>query len=276
MRIAALVYVLCGCAAGCAPSRPTPLTDQLMAAARDWSTRHVDETRARAGLIAIAADVARAARQKPEALPSTALNETIFGKWRFVREVDDPDLRFALLPDVLQSRRGSCVGLGSLYLAVAEQLGWRLNAVMVPGHFFVRIIQRGRTHNLELLRRGEVMPDSWYRERFPIPGGAAREYGRALSIAEVVGVVEYDAGNHWRRQGQVLEARHAYDRARKHFPDFAEAHASRGAIAQLLGELDDALLNYRSAQRANAHLPGVAQNIGLLELERARTATSRR
>jgi tetratricopeptide (TPR) repeat protein len=247
-----------------------------MAAARDWSNHHVDETRVRSQLSAIAVDVARAAQRTPQALPSTALNETIFGKWHFVREVDDPDLRFVLLPDVLQSRRGSCVGLGSLYLAVAEQLGWKLNAVMVPGHFFVRIIERGSAHNLELLHRGELMPDSWYQSRFPIPGGAAREYGRALSIAEVVGVVEYDAGNHWRRQGQLLEARHAYDRARKHFPDFAEAHASRGAIAHLLGELDDALSSYRAAQRANANLPGVAQNIALLELERARTATSRR
>jgi regulator of sirC expression with transglutaminase-like and TPR domain len=245
-----------------------------MATARHWSDRHVDETGARAQLIAITADVARAAQRKPQPLPSTALNETIFDKWRFVREVDDPDLRFALLPDVLQSRRGSCVGLGSLYLAVAEQLGWKLNAVMVPGHFFVRIIERGSAHNLELLRRGEVMLDAWYRERFPIAGGAAREYGRALSIAEVVGVVEYDAGNHWRRRGQLLEARYAYDRARKHFPDFAEAHASRGAVAHLLGELDDALSNYRTAQLANAHLQGVAQNIALLELERT-TTTSR-
>lgn len=215
------------------------------------------------------ASLAAAVGKRNRDSPGSALNAVVFGTHRFVREVESRDLRFALLPEVLRSRRGNCVGLGSLYLALAEQLGWKLEAVIVPGHFYVRMQEQGRLRNLELLRRGESMPDSWYAQRFPIPGGHASEYARALTAAEVVAVIEYDAGEELRRRGQLHEAQRAYDRARKHFPELAEAHASHGAVAQLLGDLDQALADYQRAQRVNPHLPGVDQNLALLRAERS-------
>src|SRR5205823_13318274 len=60
----------------------------------------------------------------------------------------------SLLPSVLGARRGSCLGLGALYLIVAERIGLPLDGVRVPGHFFVRT--RGSSpRNIELLHRGE-------------------------------------------------------------------------------------------------------------------------
>jgi tetratricopeptide (TPR) repeat protein len=184
-----------------------------------------------------------------------------------VREVDDTDLRFVLLPRVLQSRRGSCVGLGTLYLALGEMLKWPVEGVMLPGHFYVRVREAGRLRNVELLRKGEEMPDAWYESRFPIPGGSADEYARALLPAEVLAIVEYNVGNERRRQGRLADARHAYERAALHFPGFAEAQASLGATLHLLGELEPAQSRYQAARRANPHLPGLDRNIELLERE---------
>jgi regulator of sirC expression with transglutaminase-like and TPR domain len=259
--------MLCVCVTACAPARPTPFTDRLLAAANEWGDREYDGERAREQLAAIAADVARSRDRDKGA----ALNATLFDKWHFVREVDERSLRFALLPEVLQSRRGSCLGLGTLYLAIAEQLHWDVRGVIVPGHFFVRIAEDGVASNLELLRRGERMPDAWYRERFPIPGGAAREYGRPLTTDEVIGVLEYNAGEDRRERGQLLEAQRAYARASKHFPDFAEAHASRGSIAHLLGRLNEARSDYQMAKRVNPNLQGVDRNLALLERELAKS-----
>lgn len=267
-----LFAVLCTLGQACAVEPATPLTDRLLDVARAWGDRRFDHARSREQLRALAADVRSVVARAPDAPPSAGLNEVIFGARHFVREVDDRALRFVLLPEVLESRRGNCVGLGTLYLAVAELLGWNARGVMMPGHFFVRIEEQAATHNLELLRRGEWMPDAWYAERFPIPGGAAREYARALSIAEVAGIVEYDAGEELRRRGQLQEARRAYDRARTHFPGFAEAHASRGAISHLLGDLDQALADYQAAEREYPHLPGLTQNLTLLRTERSRVA----
>jgi regulator of sirC expression with transglutaminase-like and TPR domain len=248
----------------------------VLTVAREWGELDGAEADwARAELDRLAGQVRERLAQRPGQAPRQVLIESVFVEQGFVREVDDKDLRFVLLPKVLRNHRGSCVGLGSLVLALAERLGWQAHGVMVPGHFFVRIEERGISHNVELLRRGEEMSDAWYASRWPIPGESARAYARALSVSEVRAVVEYDIGNERRRQQRYREAQQAYDRARHHFPDFAEAHASAGAVAQLLGALDQAHTAYQAAQRANPHLPGIDHNLELLESERRATPIQR-
>src|SRR5262249_43247295 len=138
-------------------------------------------------------------------------------------------------------------------------------------HFFVRIEERGRWRNVELLRQGEEMPDAWYPVRFPAPGAGAPEYMRPLSISEVRGVIEYDLGDDRRRAHKLFDARNAYEHATGDFPTFAEAHASLGATLQLLGALDAAEIAYREARRLAPDLPGVGANLDVLAAERALT-----
>ena len=157
-----------------------------------------------------------------------------------------------LLPSVLEHRRGSCVGLGSLFLALAEVLGWSAAGVLMPGHFYARVREATGARNVELLRAGEAMPDAWYERRFPVPGGSAREYARPLTAQEVLGVVHYDVGNERRRQRRLSEAQAAFARAARAFPDLSEAHASLGAVQHLLGDLPAATASYRRARDANS------------------------
>ena len=206
------------------------------------------------------------ARDRP---PASVFGEVLFGQLGFVREVTDTSLRFVLLPSVLRARRGNCVGLGTLVLALAEMLGHTAHGVLMPGHFYVRFDERGMSKNMELLRRGEAMSDAWYAGRFPIPGGAAAEYARPLSQREVRGVIEYDVGNERKRQGRWQDARAAFARSATLFPAFAEAHASLGATLQLLGRFDEAAASYARARTANPDLPGLAWNSAVLDQERA-------
>lgn len=207
-----------------------------------------------------------AANHGPE--PARTLAKLMFERWGFVREVADKSLAYVLLPSVVEHRRGNCVGLGTLFLALADELGIPAAGVVMPGHFYVRAGSGGGWLNLELLRSGEPMADTWYRERFAIPGGTARAYARPLSAQEVLGVIAYDVGNERRRQLKLTEARAAYTRAVRAFPDLAEAHASLGAVEQLLGDWRAASECYRRAREVNPHLPGVTQNLALLEAER--------
>jgi len=224
-------------------------------------------------LARLADEAARELRAAPRSSAAAVLSGLIFGRWGFVREVADTSLAFVFLPSVLERRRGSCVGLGTLFLALAEAQGLSAAGVMMPGHFYVRVQERDRARNVELLRAGEAMPDTWYAERFPIPGGAAREYARPLGRTEVLGVVDYNVGNERRRQGRLRDARGAFARAARGFPELSEAHASLGAIEQLLGNLEAAAASYQRARDVNPHLPGIEQNLALLAAERA-TATS--
>jgi tetratricopeptide (TPR) repeat protein len=211
----------------------------------------------------------------PARSPAEILSSLIFEHWGFTREVEDPSLRYVLLPSVLEHRRGSCVGLGSLFLAIAEGLGWSAAGVLMPGHFYARVHEPSGARNVELLRAGEAMPNSWYERRFPIPGGSAREYARPLTSSEVLGVVHYDVGNERRRQRRFSEAQAAFERAVRAFPDLSEAHASLGAVQHLKGELRAASESYRRAKEANPNLPGVAENLALLEADRATSGVTR-
>lgn len=231
----------------------------------------VDEERVErsAAELARLVTVARRAHEESAARsPAALLSALIFEHWGFVREVQDTNLRYVLLPGVLEQRRGSCVGLGSLFLALAEGLGWSAAGVLMPGHFYARMYEPTGQRNVELLRSGEAMPDAWYEGRFPVPGGSAREYARALTSSEVLGVVHFDVGNERRRQGRLSEAQAAFTRAACAFPDFSEAHASLGAVQHLLGDLPGATRSYRRAREANPHLPGLEKNLALLEAER--------
>jgi tetratricopeptide (TPR) repeat protein len=249
-------------------ARPSDALDALLAVAHEAGASD-DDAWSRAEIQRIAALVRAASNERPNDPPATVMNDTVFGQLGFVREVDDPDLRFVLLPSVLRARRGSCVGLGSLYLALAEALGWRATGAIVPGHFFVRLGEGGHARNVELLRKGEEMPDDWYKHRFAAPGSGSSSYMRPLTLAEVLGVVEYDIGDDRRRARRLFEARSAYQHATRDFPTFAEAHASLGQTQHLLGALDAAELSYREAQHLAPDLPGLGANVDVLLAEKA-------
>lgn len=270
MKRRALLLLLAGSACHGGPHRPLSFARSLIGMARRLD--FADEARAvwsEKELERLADELEQEAARTPERPRASVLSELMFGRWGFVREVKDTNLGFVFLPSVLERRRGSCVGLGTLFLALAEGLGWRASGVLMPGHFYVRSQEPRALRNVELLRAGEAMPDAWYLERFPVPGGSAPEYARPLSTAEVLGVVEYNVGNERRRQRRLGDARAAYQRAVSAFPGLAEAHASLGAVEQLLGNLPGAADSYRRAHDVNPHLPGLEQNLALLAAERA-------
>ncbi len=198
------------------------------------------------------------------------LDAVVFGELGFQREIDSHDVRFFRLPSVIAERRGTCLGLGALYLVLGERLGVGLDGVMVPGHFFVRAPDRTPPRNVELLRRGEAMPDSWYQAKYgPWPTGAASPYFRALTAPEVASVFWFNAGNHLRAARDLRGAAAAYARAAAELPGFAEAEASLGAVRQLQGALDAAEAAYAAAARDRPGLPGLDQNLALLRRERS-------
>jgi tetratricopeptide (TPR) repeat protein len=265
--LALLVSLSCR---GASPPPPVPAPVRaLVEVGRDFYEMTPSEMAwSEAELGRIADQVRAAAKREGSETQLAVLRKTVFDVLGFVREVDDTDLRFVLLPSVLRLRRGTCVGLGTLYLAVAELLDLPAEGVLRPGHFFVRFREGPEGRNVELLRKGEEMPDAWYQTRFPIPEGSAGEYARSLSLSEVLAVVDYDIGNERRRQNRLVEARRAYEHAVQNFPDFAEAQASLGSVLHLLGVLDEAQRHYRAALLANPNLPGLDGNIDLLGRER--------
>jgi regulator of sirC expression with transglutaminase-like and TPR domain len=261
--------LLAAASSACATGAPRrPFAESMLAVARNYGPLGADAERFYWSELEHLSALVRTVVAPTDAGFAAGLSRLIFQNRGFVREVDDTDLRFVLLPSVLRDRRGSCVGLGSLYLALAEAVGVPAHGVLRPGHFYVRFERGGSHTNVELLRRGEVMPDDWYALRFPAPIGVRNEYGRPLTQDETLGVIAYNVGNQRRRERRIDAARSAYAHAVQQFPDFAEAHASLGAVLHLLGRVDEARASYRLAMRLNPQLPDVERNLSLLDSER--------
>jgi tetratricopeptide (TPR) repeat protein len=272
-----LCAMLATAAAGCARSAterpPGPVVSALFAVATEFGANSESITRAWTGLQEIAIRVEKRHR-RTHADVADDISAVVFGELGFEREIESTASRFFELPTVIRDRRGSCLGLGALYLAIGERIGVPLDGILLPGHFFVRTREPG-AHNVELLRRGEAMPDEWYRKKYgPWPDGGSA-YARPVSPAELAGIYWFNRGNEARATGNIPVAERAYSLAAVEFPDFAEAHASLGAVQQARGAFAEAEASYREAARLRPDLPGLEHNRDLLRNQLDSAAATR-
>jgi regulator of sirC expression with transglutaminase-like and TPR domain len=191
-----------------------------------------------------------------------ALNHLVFEELGFQREIEDDSIGFMLLPYVVKHKKGSCLGLAGLYLVMAERLGLDVRGVLAPRHFFLR---HGR-RNIELLRKGEAMPDEWYQKTWPVPEKATA-YMRPLGGKELLAVFSFNLANAYRMEGDYHRACRIYEGVIESFPDFAEAHANLGLVLQLQKDYDNAMHSYLQAKALQPDLPGLAGNIQALKTD---------
>ena len=273
-RAALVCAVAAATAMGCTRSAtgrpPGPMVSALFALAAEFGADADATTRAWTALQDIAVRVEQRHR-RTRADVADDLNAVVFGELGFEREIDSAATRFFSLSSVIGDRRGSCLGLAALYLAIGERIGVPLDGILLPGHFFVRSRGPGH-HNVELLRRGEAMPDDWYGKKYGPWPEAGSAYFRPVTVTELVAIHWYNRGNDLRTAGDIVGAEAAYVRAAREFPGFAEAHASLGAVQQLRGAFADAEASYREAARAWPALPGLAGNVELLKRQLAGAA----
>lgn len=259
---AMLATAAAGCTRSATERPPGPVVSALFAVAAEFGADADAITVAWTRLQEIALRVEKRHR-RTHADVADDINAVVFGELGFEREIESTASRFFELPAVINDRRGTCLGLGALYLAIGERIGLPLDGILLPGHFFVRTRGSG-AHNVELLRRGEAMPDEWYRKKYgPWPDHGSA-YARSVSPAELAGIHWFNRGNEARAVGDLAAAERAYLRATSEFPDFAEAHASLGAVQQTRGAFTEAEASYREAARARPDLPGLEHNRDLL------------
>ncbi|MBD3420969.1 MAG: tetratricopeptide repeat protein [Chitinivibrionales bacterium] len=135
---------------------------------------------------------------------------------------DTAPIQSTLLQRVLDSKSGSCLGLVSLYLGIAEQLGMPLYGVLLPGHVFLRYQDDSIRFNIETLRAGISRTDSFYIDYFDVRK-SQRRYLRNLSNAQVLALYYFNSANTLRDLGRYGDARRHYRESLRLFPQFREA-----------------------------------------------------
>jgi tetratricopeptide (TPR) repeat protein len=96
-----------------------------------------------------------------------SINDFIFYEMHFrfppqslhVKEIDN----YTFLSNVIDNRRGVCLGISVLYLCLADRLDLTLQSVTPPGHIYLRYIDKnGQETNIETTARGIDVPTGMY------------------------------------------------------------------------------------------------------------------
>jgi regulator of sirC expression with transglutaminase-like and TPR domain len=95
-----------------------------------------------------------------------------------------------LLDGILDTKKGICVTMPLLYVAVGQRLGYPVHVVSVPDHIFVRYVHRDFPElNIETTSGGKYFTDADYIRRHGVTDTGVRSgcYMRPLSHREQLG-----------------------------------------------------------------------------------------
>lgn len=133
-----------------------------------------------------------AANGEPDAV-IRALNTWYYKVWG-VRYDDEGKARQEnyFLHNILDSRRGNCISMPMLYMAIAQRLGYPVYGVLAPEHSFLRFVDpRLKEQNIELTAHAGYEPDEGYAFRLNISSKAIKSgaYLRTLTRRQYLGVL---------------------------------------------------------------------------------------
>jgi len=96
--------------------------------------------------------------RKPGRSRLDVLNDLLFDKMQFSGNIDNYyDPKNSYLNNVIDSRKGIPISLSVIYLELAWNLGLDATGVGFPGHFLVKIKDRGKVVYVDAFYRGRVM-----------------------------------------------------------------------------------------------------------------------
>ncbi|CAN5244587.1 hypothetical protein BH10PSE14_BH10PSE14_11710 [soil metagenome] len=120
----------------------------------------------------------------------------VAGAWNYNRafsyDLDDPlgqHIKNRLLSTYVQTRKGNCVSMPTLFLIVADRIGLNVHLATAPLHLFIRYTDpNGVDHNLETTSGGHEARTEWYRENLPMTDRAIESgaYMRTLTKRETI------------------------------------------------------------------------------------------
>ncbi|MCU0722089.1 MAG: tetratricopeptide repeat protein [Planctomycetes bacterium] len=155
----------------------------------------------------------------------------------------DPQDPTGVVPDnlylhrVIRRKRGYCVSLGVLYLAIGRRLGLPLYGVRIPSHFIVRYDDGKVRRNVETTDFGIPHPDSYYAEKYRIAEESVRRgvYLRNLGLRQVFADLLNNRGTLRGVSGDWAGALKALDRGLALDPGSPYLHYNRGVLLTRTG-----------------------------------------
>jgi len=126
---------------------------------------------------------------------------------------------------VLANKKSGCMGLSWLALMVAEARDLHLDAILLPGHVFLRYGSSDSFVNLEPNRRGFTYTDEEYREKYQKGTWTGLEF-KPLESRQFIGLAAFDIGNLY-LQNDIPRALTWYRMAEEFFPEYPGIEANQ-------------------------------------------------
>lgn len=250
------------------PEEQIDLGTAALVISRDWGTTKTLHTYRRK-IDTIAEEIQRRLEEKKlradyRAIP--VINQYLFEELGFkaVPTADDPEDLF--LHVVLDKKRGYCLSLSVLYLAIGERLGMPLYGVVVPGHFFVRYDDGNNRYNIETTAQGGLADDDHYIRNFSPPADH-KLYMKNLTKRQTLGCFFNNLGNCYSAVGQQEQAFLELSRAVQINPSLGEAHTNLGNIYLQQGQISSAIREYYDALRILPKDSKTLNNLGNAYME---------
>ncbi|MEI6232672.1 MAG: tetratricopeptide repeat protein [Planctomycetota bacterium] len=160
-----------------------------------------------------------------------------------------------LLTDVRRNKRGNCLGLSVLCLALAEESGLKVFGVPVPsrssdsGHMLVRFDDGNTRRNFDPAQRGVEHADSYYQREFKLTDSDLRS-GYVLSNAkrrDVLAMILVNLGGAFVDAGRPADALPVLEAALTVRSESAAAQSNLAAARLMLGDTIAAEKGYAAA-----------------------------
>ena len=174
------------------------------------------------------------------------------------------------LPCVIANKKGDCLGLSLLYLALAERLGLPIYGVTAPAHVFVRYDDGETRINIETTDRGRESEDSYYEKKYMLHPTYRNHnfYLRNLLKGEVIGVFLSNLGAAYHEKGMYNDAIVELKEALEINPSDAGTHYNLGVAYDTKGMYDKAIAEYRKAIEINPNDAKAYCNLGIAYYEK--------
>lgn len=151
---------------------------------------------------------------------------------------------YTFLPSVMDSRRGVCLGVSILYIALAQRLDLDLEMVTPPGHIYIRT----KEINIETTARGIHLDSSVYL-------GVDNRSLEIRNIKEVIGMAHFNQASVFWRKENPKQALACYEKALPYMPDDKHLLELMGYNYLLAGEIEK---GKEALQKVQSWLPEYA------------------
>lgn len=193
------------------------------------------------------------------------INDFLFNELGFTY-VKTGNLEDLYLNDVIDRRKGNCVGMSILYLSIVERLQLPLFGVNVPEHIFIRYDDGETKINIETGHKGINLNDSFYithsMERFDKTSIENGCYLRNLSKTEVIANIFLNRSKISRTSGNLKEALNDCNISILLKPEDPGTYCNRGVIYEKMGMITEAINDYGRAITLNHKYASAYYNRG--------------